>query len=138
MLRRLLPIALNDMPIDYRIDTKLGVIFTSANGVLTDQDLLQHKRRLLEDPQFRAGLAELSDVRNVDRLDVTPEGIRRFAQQDAADATTLGDYKLAIVASEPVVFGMARMYQARTSEALSNVMVFRTVSEARVWLAVPE
>ena len=64
-------------------------------------------------------------------------GIRRFAQQDAA-AAGLGDYRLAIVASEPVVFGMARMYQAHTADALSNVMVFRTVSEARAWLGLPE
>jgi len=125
------------MPIDYRIDSTLGAVFTVATGVLTDQDLLQHKRRLLEDPRFHAGLAELSDVRNIDRLDVTPDGIRRFAQQDAA-AAGLGDYRLAIVASEPVVFGMARMYQAHTADALSNVMVFRTVSEARAWLGLPE
>jgi hypothetical protein len=77
---------------------------------------------------------ELSDVRGVERLDVTPDGIREFVQLDATDSGRLQGYKLAIVASEDVVFGMARMYQTRTSSHLPNVKVFRTLEDAEAWL----
>ena len=32
------------MPIDYRIDTARGIVFTTATGILTDQEALEYKR----------------------------------------------------------------------------------------------
>jgi len=122
------------MPIDYRIDVTRGMVLTTATGILTDQELMAHKRRLLGDAAFHGDLVELSDVRSVERLDVTPEGIGQFVQQDISDARKLEQYRLAIVASEDVVFGMARMYQTRTSSHLPNVKVFRTLEDAEAWL----
>lgn len=122
------------MPIDYRIDSARGIVFTTATGILTNEELLAHKQRLLTDPAFHGHLVELSDVRSVERLDVTPEGIGQFVQQDARDTRKLERYKLAIVATEAVVFGMARMYQTRTSKHLPNVGIFRSMDEAATWL----
>jgi hypothetical protein len=61
------------MPITYRIDQEHDVVWTTATGVLTDADLLAHKSRLINDADFKPGLRELSDVRAVDRLEVTPK-----------------------------------------------------------------
>jgi len=122
------------MPISYHIDRQFGVARTTARGVLTEEELLAHKRRLLDDPFFGSGMVELSDVRGIDRLDVTPHGIRQFVAQDAKDQRRLQDYKLAIVASEDVVYGMARMYQALTGDYVPHVAVFRDPAEAATWL----
>jgi hypothetical protein len=122
------------MAIDYRIDSTRGIIFTTATGTLTNQELLAHKQRLQRDPLFHAGMPQLSDVRGVERLDVTPDGIGQFVQHDATNAGALEPSRLAIVAKEDVVFGMARMYQARTSRYRPNVGVFRTIEEATNWL----
>ena len=124
------------MAITYAIDSALGVVFTKATGVLTDDDLVGHKQNLLRDPGFKPGMVELSDVRGVERLEVTPEGIRGFVTQDKADADRLRGFKLAIVASQDVVFGMARMYQMLTAENPLNVNVFRDMEKARVWLGL--
>jgi hypothetical protein len=59
------------MPITYRIDTKQGLVLTAATGVLTDDELLEHKRALAADPTFSPGMRQLSDVRGVERLAVT-------------------------------------------------------------------
>lgn len=125
------------MAITYRIDPRLRIILTTAHGILTDDELLAHKQRLVRDPAFEPDMVELSDVRGVDELAVTPEGIRRFVEQDREDADRFGDYKLAIVASQDVVFGMARMYATLTEANLSTVGVFRDMEEARAWLHVP-
>ena len=122
------------MPISYRIDLQQRIVYTTANGVLTDGELLAHKHRLVRDPDFEAGMVELSDVRGVDRLAVTPEGVRRFVEQDRVDAGRLGNYKLAIVASHDVAFGMARMYATLTEKEASTVAVFRDMEEAKAWL----
>lgn len=70
------------MPITYRIDSERGIVLTAATGVLTDDEVMAHKRALAGDPGYRAGMRELSDVRGVERLDVTPEGVRLMASLD--------------------------------------------------------
>ena len=124
------------MPISYAIDPRLGLVRTTATGVLTDEELLQHKRDLQGDPRFDASMKELSDIRGVERLDVTAEGVRRAVAMDQGQADALGDYKLALVVSADVVFGMARMYQMMTEENIEGVGVFRDIEEALEWLGV--
>ncbi|MFQ5875361.1 MAG: hypothetical protein ACE5JL_16395 [Dehalococcoidia bacterium] len=125
------------MPITYCIDSVLGLVRTTASGVLTDEELLEHKRALMRDRTFKPGMKELSDVRTVERLEVTPEGVRRLVAVDEAHASRLGDYKLAIVTDGDIVFGMARMYQSLTRENLQNVGVFREIEDAKAWLGLP-
>jgi len=121
------------MPIKYEIDPSRRLILTTADGVLTDTDVIGHKKALIADPAFQPGMLELSDVRDVNQLDVTPEGIRVFTSFDRAHDDQPG--RLAIVASEDFVFGMARMYQMSTTDD-SNVGVFRSMEEAKEWLGV--
>jgi len=123
------------MPILYTVDTEAGVILTTASGRLTDEDVLGHKKTLLDDPRVAAGMSEISDVREVTELAVTPVGVRSFVSFDRASAPALPGHRLAIVASQDFVFGMARMYQMTGSED-DRVGVFRCPDEAKAWLGL--
>ncbi len=125
------------MPITYRIDLELGAVFTTITGVLTDEEMIRHKEQLVKDPDFRPDLKQLSDVRGIESLDVTPEGVRHFAVMDKEHASRLGEHRLAIVASEDAVFGTARMYQMFTEQNVEHVQVFRDMETAREWLGLP-
>ena len=125
------------MPITYRIDKEQDVILTTATGVLTDDELLDHKRALAADPGFSPDMRQLSDVRGVERLEVSPEGVRLMVALDRDHADRLGDWKLAIVTTADFVFGTARMYQSMTDEQTEHVQVFRDMAEARAWLGLP-
>ena len=59
------------MPIDYEINPTQRLVRTRAWGVLTDTDILGLKTRLLHDPAFGPGMAELSDVSAIERLEVS-------------------------------------------------------------------
>ena len=126
------------MPISYRIDLRQNVIWTTVTGILTDCEILEHKQKILKDPDFRPGMRELSDVRKVERLDITSEGVQRFVAQDADDTLLHRNHRIAIVAQEDVVFGMARMYAMMTENNLGDVMVFRDMKDAIAWLGIEE
>ncbi len=104
--------------------------------MLTEVDLLEHKRALMQDPEFRPGMKELSDVRKVERLDITSEGVKKLVALDVDHALGLGEYRLAIVVSADIVFGMARMYEILTESHDENVRVFRAIDEAKAWLGI--
>jgi hypothetical protein len=124
------------MPITYRIDPVQRVILTEASGVLTDEDVLAHKALLLKDPAFDPTYGELSDIRKIERLEVTSAGVQAMAQHDATNADKRHGHRLALVVSGEVVYGMARMYQIVSQQEDSGVGVFRTIDEASEWLGI--
>jgi hypothetical protein len=124
------------MPISYRIDSKRHLVLTTASGVLTDDDILQLKERLVVDPEFQPGMKELADIRAIDRLAVTTGGVRRMMFHDQAHAPQVGGHQLAIVVSHGVAYGMARMYQMMTEETVAGVGIFRDVDAATSWLGI--
>lgn len=123
------------MPITYSIDETAARVHTVATGTLTDQEILEHKRALVGDPRYRPGMQEISDVRDVTELAVTPVGIRQMVAMDGAEADQLAGHRLAIVTGADVVFGVARMYQQSADHTPQTIGVFRTMEEAEAWLA---
>ena len=126
------------MPISYTIDKQRKLVLTKATGILTDADLYNHKRALMTDPDFEPGMRELSDVRAVEELRVTPSGVWSLMAIDKEHEDKLKTFKLAIVVSGDSTFGMARMYQAVTEQTMPNVGVFRNDVEAKEWLGIPK
>jgi hypothetical protein len=124
------------MPIKYSIDKRLGVVFTTASGVLTENELLEHKRKLMSDPEFESGFSELSDVRFISDLVISPASIETFVEEDTANAERLKGYKLAIVVSGALEFGMGTMYQVMSGENSTNVRIFRDLDQAKEWLQI--
>ena len=122
------------MPISYRIDVERNLVLTTGSGTLTDNDIIQFKARLLQDPDFKPGMKELSDIRGIDQLDITPSGVQAMVQQDARHSAEVASHKLALVVSKEVAYGMARMYQTLTQSNIETVGVFRDIDEARAWL----
>ena len=123
------------MPISYRIDRERALVITEAWGVLTDEDILDHKTRLLNDPGFEPKLMELSDIRSIERLDVTQAGIKAMVQHDAANLARRAGHRVLLVVPNDLVFGMARMYELMGSRDAGGVEVFRSMEEADAWLA---
>lgn len=126
------------MPISYRIDSKRQLILTRAWGVLTDAELLAHKERLLHDAAFDPRMPQLSDVREIERLDVTAAGVRAMVAHDAANSERRNGHRMALVVPMDEAFGMARMYELMGQGQDGGVGVFRTLAEAEAWLAAGE
>ncbi|MDH3416499.1 MAG: hypothetical protein OEM64_09350 [Gammaproteobacteria bacterium] len=116
----------------------MGVVFTTASEVLTENELLEHKRKMISDPKFRPGYVELSDVREISDVKISSSGIERFVEQDASDAELLKDYKLAIVVSGALEYGMGVMYQMMSSEHRRSVRIFRDLGLAKEWLQISQ
>jgi hypothetical protein len=123
------------MPISYRIDPQRNLVLTTASGALGDADILELKRALRSDPRVSANMRQLSDVRLVTDLRVTPAGVRQMVAADVDQGTPPPEYRLAIVTGQDVVFGMARMYQTLTDASRQHVGVFRSLEEAEAWLS---
>jgi phosphotransacetylase len=119
------------MPFSYRIDAAKRRVFTTGSGILTYKEAAELIRRMGLDPQFDPSFTELTDMTGVQDVVMKVEqiaelaGMRVFAPES----------RRAIVATNPLYFGMARMYESH-HEASSggNVRVFSDMAEAIQWI----
>ena len=65
------------MAFDFYIDTKLGVVFSKADGVFDRTVALEHMDQLSLHPVFRPEFHQLANFRMVTQFSMTAEEIRR-------------------------------------------------------------
>lgn len=120
------------MPIQYRIDPDSGVIFRRLTGDVTLQDLVQHWRALLADPDVPEPLAMIVDMREC-RLQVHGDEVSRLII-DVIEPN-LGGRRLfsAVVVAAPVQYGITKQFMAY-SQGCGVTDVFYDIDEALIWL----
>jgi hypothetical protein len=118
------------MPVDYVIDKERRLVTTTASGHLTFAEARDHQSRLLNNQDFDATFNQIIDVTAVTTFDLSTNDIITIARRSVFSKTS----RRALVASDPVMFGMARMMEAYHGE-LAQVQVFRDRESALQWLA---
>lgn len=124
------------MPMSYVIEASKNLVLTSASGVLTDDDVMAHRKALTADAKFNAKMREISDIRQVTDCQVTPAGVRIMVAFDTQMVASGGMHQLAVIAEENVAYGMSRMYQTLGEPNIRTVGVFRTYEDAATWLGI--
>ena len=127
------------MPLEYRIDQERRVVFATATGTLTDEDVFGYQRGVWSQSDV-VGFDEVVDMGEVEDL-VLSSGDRVRALADLASTMDVpgAASRLAIVAPQDFAFGLARMYEAyRTMNQRGSkvVSVFRSMQAALDWLGL--
>jgi hypothetical protein len=119
------------MPFSYRIDAEKRRVFTTASGVFTYKEAVTLIKRMGADPEFDPAYTELADLTGIERVEMATEQIAELALM----LVFAPESKRAIVAPNPLYFGMARMYESH-HEASSggSARVFADMAEAVLWL----
>jgi hypothetical protein len=125
------------MAIEVDIDWAKRRVLATPRGTLTNDDLFDYQEVTWSRPEL-AGFNELVDMRWVDEVAFRSSGhVVALAALSATMDAPAAPTKLAIVATQDLHFGLARMYQAyRASDTRSTkiVEVFRSLEEALAWL----
>lgn len=120
------------MPCDSVIDASRHLVVTTASGDVTDDEVFACCSHLKERADFNPAFNQLLDFTRAERWEAKVRDLQRVAAQPLFSS----DSRRAIVATNPAIFGLARMFEAYRS--LSNVgehvMVFREMREALAWL----
>jgi hypothetical protein len=76
----------------------------------------------------------LVDFSGVVEFRATSQDLAKLADEDVALARRLPNLAIVIVASQPLVFGMSRMWEALAHQTGWRIMVVQTRDEAVDWL----
>jgi len=126
------------VPIVYTVEPTRNRVTLVYTGTITDRELFETFDRLYRDPAHRVGMDELSDLRTVHNVTVTSVGLQALADQTARNLDQARQtWRVAVVAPQDVVFGLARMYGLFREDSPELVRVFRDLASAEEWLASP-
>ena len=119
------------MPISYHIDETRRRLYTRAEGLVTFAEMRAHVNTELSAEAATYG--ELIDCSTA-KTNVTGVDIRQLAlERKRVDTHQRRPGPVAVVATDDVLFGMLRMYDALT-ESIRPIQVFRDVKLAERWL----
>lgn len=122
------------MPCAYTINLARSLVLSRGWGVVTDRELLAHVRALTADPRFARNFHQLINLRDVTDIQITVSCIREMVRLNPFGAGA----RRAVVVTNDVVFGMARMYQILSDESPDELQIFRKMDDALQWLWIAD
>ena len=122
------------MQFDYEIGGTPFDIVIVVSGVASADGFDEGHRRLLADPRYDPVHDALVDLTAADMSQLSAEQVRQIAEMTAR---RFGEARsLAVVAPEKLGYGLSRMFQSLTDQALaSRTVVVASREEAASWLA---
>lgn len=121
----------------YKIDADEPILRVTLFGTLTNDDLVELAQ---EAEEIEGPLAvvphRLTDLRAVTRIEITFEGVLALANRRLR-LTFPNAFKSAIVATNTVHFGFARMFETLNDHPQISIAIFPDSAPALDWLAIP-
>jgi hypothetical protein len=118
----------------YTIDLERSLVRSRGWGVLTNRELLAHARALTRDPHFAPNFRQLADLRAVTDVQITAATIKEMVRLNPFWTGA----RRALVITNDVLFGMARMYQILKDESPDELQIFRNMDDAIQWLGLAD
>lgn len=118
------------MPIRIEVDRHTGIVWSVCEGEITTEMYLAHPSQLAAIHGPPVPWREVFDVRAVTKASVSPDDIRRIADQAPATLPPLRGGRIATLVGSDLSYGLGRMFQAHVASLGVQVLVTRDESEA--------
>ena len=123
------------MPVTYNIDTARKLIRTTCSGPVELEEVVDHFRTLLQDPDCVGTFDVLLDVSAQERVPVSTQ-LGAVTREIGALRRKIQFGSCAIVAPGDVMFGMMRMFEIFATPYFKAIRVFRSLGDAKAWLGL--
>jgi hypothetical protein len=121
------------MPCNYRIDEERRLVITTAWDRLTGAEVVDHQRKLQNDPGFSRDFFQFLDLADVMEIQMDRMTVAELARFDLFSAKS----RRAFFAPNPLAYEMSRMFMAfREANGEDQMRVFTDRNEALQWLGV--
>ena len=121
------------MPAHVKVDVQNGIVYSSFEGALNDNDILTHRDALKRHPDFNPQFSEIVDFTEVKQLKVTVGLVNAMAKGDSLYSP---ESRHAVIAPHDMTYGVARLYQMLAQDTRPNVAVVRSMAEARRFVGI--
>jgi hypothetical protein len=122
------------MPIQHTIDVERRLVRSRLWAIVTEVDAWSSAASLMDDPAFDPTFSQLSDMREVTKIEVSPSTIRDLAVMRIFDPVA----RRALVVASDLQTGVGRMTTSYAERGDQQIALFTTVAEAEQWLGIAD
>jgi hypothetical protein len=123
------------LPHSITLDQNLGVVVVRYSGTVDYAEICDALDQMVRLPGFRAGLRLVADFRD-STTPLSGEEVRNLARYAKGVDSKWSTTKWALIASNDLTYGLARIYAAQTDDYQVTSQVFRDAREADDWLGL--
>jgi hypothetical protein len=120
------------MPITHTIDAERRLVRSRVWGVVTEIEARASTAALTDDPSFDPTFAQLADIREVSRVDVSASTIRDLAVMRLFDPQA----RRALVVKSDLQRGIGHMTTAYADLGNQQIVMFDNMADAETWLGI--
>jgi hypothetical protein len=121
------------MGVQVTIDVQRKLVACTYYGEVNDADLFDVAALISSHPDFDPSFSELVDFSEVTAVAASTLAIEKSARQKSIFSLTS---RHAVVAPQDHIFGLVRMFEVLAEQTKPNIMVVRTIDEAREFLGL--
>lgn len=121
------------MPLNYSIDTALGIVRIVVVGGATQDEQVRLAEAWFGEPEYKPGMPILLDNRLRDVVESSAH-IREMADLTKKSDVLEPGTRCAVVVASDVEFGLTRMFATLADGGPMETRVFRDIGEAEAWL----
>lgn len=126
------------MPIEYQVLDGGHLVLTRMVGEVGNREFADYAARLTDDPRLERPVRQLCDARGLSSdADLRLVGIREGAREKFGGGEPALS-QVAILASRPMVVGLARQFQAYAPDGAASVEIFDRLQPALQWLSAEQ
>lgn len=119
------------MSLKYQVDPEVNAIIRTVNGELSVSDVIKAHDASLSYSGFKKGMHVIWDLRNADVSKWNQDDFIKLANHIRNNIDKRGDeYKLILVASEDLGFGLSRMFEGYGCKLPLSIEVLRSMDAA--------
>jgi hypothetical protein len=120
------------MPITFRAEHGAKVIVTTATGIVSCADILDHiQAKVVSDV---LSYAELFDARDV-TLDVSVAELKSIAVKSREAIGKHQPGRVAVLTDSSFIYGLAKLYASLTEKDNPQFKIFQDMDAARSWIS---
>lgn len=122
------------MRVNTYVDKKFSVITHTVTGEITFQEIKSSYEAVLSHPDFQEDLCVIWDIRDADASKFDSQDVIRLARYFETQLKNRTKFKVAIIVSRDLEYGLSRMYQVAAADLPAEIGIFINLEDAKKWV----
>jgi hypothetical protein len=115
------------------VDKNSSVMIHTVTGEITFEEVKSSYETLRAHPNYQEDIFTIWDIRDADASKFDSQDVIRLARYFETQIKNRTKYKVAVIVSRDLEYGLSRMYQVATADLPAKIGIFINLEDAKIW-----
>ena len=116
------------------VDKTTSVMIHTVTGEITFEEAKSSYEKVLTHPDFHEHIYTIWDIRDADASKFESQDVIRLARFFETQIKNRAKYKVAVIVSRDLEYGLSRMYQVAAADLPAKIGIFINLEDAIKWV----